>query len=85
MLMIENTDLKNKVNKTNGLKQLIVDYVGNKINPEKEEITLEMVIEIFSQEFPELLLTSAEENRMIGFMEGIDYVNQFKEKKSDKS
>jgi len=82
--MIENPILKNTVNKDSKLKEIIVNYVGNILKPDKEEVTMEMIIEIFSKEFPELLLTLCEERYMIGFIEGIDYVNQFNNPSEEK-
>ena len=41
------------------LKELIVNFVGNKLNPENDEVTIDHIAEVFSQEFPEFLLTLA--------------------------
>jgi len=49
------------------LKQLIVDYIGNKVNPEGEEVTLEQAIYLLCEEFPELVLPLAEENFLRGY------------------
>lgn len=49
------------------LKQLIVDYIGNKVNPEGEDVTLEQAIYLLCEEFPELVLPLAEENFMRGY------------------
>lgn len=53
------------------LKRLIVDYVGNKLNPEKDEITVESIVEVFADEFPEFVLALAEENWIRGYNQGI--------------
>ena len=42
------------------LKDLIVDFVGNKLNPENDEVTIEHITEVFSEEFPEFLLKMSE-------------------------
>lgn len=52
-----------------GLKQLIVDYIGNKVNPEGEEVTLEQAIYLLCEEFPELVLPLAEENFFRGYQQ----------------
>ena len=53
------------------LKELIVNYVGEKLNPENEEVTLEMVITSVAEEFPEILLAVAEENFLKGYEVGL--------------
>jgi len=54
------------------LKCKIVDYVGEKLNPEKGEVTLEMVVAVIAEEFPELLLSIAEENFLKGYEKGLN-------------
>lgn len=54
------------------LKDIIVEYVGEKLQPENDEITLEMVIEILAAEFPEVVLALAEENFLRGYSQGIE-------------
>jgi|TARA_R100000081_G_C4795461_1_gene160548 hypothetical protein len=60
-----------------GLKDLVVEYIGNKLNPDNGEVTLEMAIEAFAVEFPELLITIAEENYLRGYEKALDDVNSF--------
>lgn len=73
----ENKTLKEKVSKDTELKNIIVDYVGRKINPEDDNITTEMIVEIFAQEFPEFLIVVAEENFLRGYQQGIDDIESF--------
>jgi len=54
------------------LKELIVNYVGQKVDPKNEEVTLEMVITSIAEEFPEILLTVAEENFLKGYEVGLN-------------
>ena len=64
------------------LKEIIVDYVGNTLNPESEQITVEQVIEVFAKEFPEFLLVLAEENWVNGYTQALrdlDYAAKNKE------
>ena len=57
------------------LKDLIINYVGNKCQPENGEVTLEMAISVIAEEFPELLLTIAEENYLRGYEQGLSDQN----------
>ena len=59
---IENQSLKETVKVDSGLKELIVNYVGKQLQPENDEVTLEMVISVMASEFKELILGMAEEN-----------------------
>lgn len=55
------------------LKQMVVDYVGNKILSEGEgnEVTIEMVFSVFAEEFPEFLMALAEENFLRGYNQAV--------------
>ena len=53
--------------KNNELKEWLVDYVGNKVNPENNEVNVEMIIKTVAKEFPEFLLAVAEENFIRGY------------------
>jgi len=57
------------------LKDLIVDFVGNKLNPENDEVTIEHITEVFSEEFPEFLLNMAEENWINGYTQALNDVD----------
>ena len=62
----ENHGPTQKVQRDSELKEWVVNYVGNK-KSETDEVTVEMVIEIFAEEFPEFLLVLAEENYFRGY------------------
>jgi hypothetical protein len=49
------------------LKHALVDYAGEKNKPENGEVTLEMIINTLAEDFPELILTIAEENFFRGY------------------
>ena len=50
---MKNVDLLKEVVPTESeLKEIIVNYVGNVIQPECDEVTVEHVIEVFSDQFP---------------------------------
>ena len=79
---MEQTDTTNKspvldevVEADNDLKNLLVQYVGEKLNPKDNNITIEMVIEVMADEFPEFVMTLAEENWIRGYEQGLDDVH----------
>ena len=53
------------------LKEIIVDYVGKTLNPESDEITVEQIIDVFAEQFPEFLLALAEENWINGYTQAL--------------
>ena len=60
------------------LKDIIVEFVGNKLQPENEEVTVKHIIEVFAEEFPEFLLSVAEENWISGYTQAlndVEYMN----------
>ena len=76
-----NEDLAKQVIPTESeLKDIIVNYVGNNLNPESDNITVEQVIEVFSSEFPEFLLAVAEENWINGYTQALNDVEYVKRK-----
>lgn len=86
MKQIENPDLtKEVVPSESELKEIIVNYVGNIKNPENNEVTVEDVVEVFSQQFPEFLLAIAEENWVNGYSQALSdirYLDKEKEKET---
>jgi len=60
------------------LKELIVNYVGEQLHPVTPEVTVEDVVSIFADEFPEFLLVVAQENFLRGYALGIDDASQNK-------
>ncbi len=80
---LENNDLNQKINKENALKESIVEYVGNKLNPDNDEVTTEMVIEVMATDFPEVVLALAEENFIRGYHQAltdVEYGQKTKER-----
>ena len=69
----ENPDLQSPVGESTGLKQLIVNYIGDRLLAE-EEITVDMAVQVFSAEFPEFLMAVAEENFIRGYQQALDDV-----------
>ena len=71
-----------KVEKDSELKEWLVDYVGNKENPEDDGVTVEMIVNTVAREFPEFLLLVAEENFIRGYRQAladVDSVNDNRE------
>ena len=64
-------DLQKTVEADTDLKTLIVNYVGNAHQPEDGNVTLEMIIETFAEEFGDFLLPIAEENFIRGYQQAI--------------
>ena len=56
---------------TTGLKQLVVNYIGNRLLAE-EEVTVDMAVQVFAAEFPEFLMAIAEENFLRGYQQALD-------------
>jgi len=72
----ENPDLLKSVEKTNELKEWLVDYVGKKQNPEDGEVNIEMIIKTLAEDFPEFLLPVAEENFIRGYRQAMTDVDE---------
>ena len=49
------------------MKDWLINYVGEQANPEDDNVTVEMIIEVLSDEFPELVMALAEENWVRGY------------------
>ena len=64
--------LTDEVEKNTPMKEWLVDYVGNKVNPDNDEVSLAMVVDTMAEEFPEFLLALAEENWIRGYHQAIN-------------
>ena len=67
----ENPDLLLAIQPENEMKTWLVEYVGSKLEPENDEVNVEMIIQVMAQEFPEFLLAVAEENFIRGYQQGL--------------
>ena len=65
--------------KDSPLKELIVSYVGDKLDPGDGEVTVNMIVDIMAEEFPELTLMLAEENWVRGYEQGLQDLKVFEE------
>ena len=57
------------VEKDSELKDYLVEYVGTKLD--QENVTVQMITEVMATEFPEFVLTVAEENFLLGYKQGL--------------
>ena len=72
----ENPELLEPVEKSNELKEWLVNYVGDKQKPESGEVSVEMIIKTMAKDFPEFLLVLAEENFIRGYQQGLADVDE---------
>tara|TARA_R110002020_G_C15973289_1_gene747730 strand:- start:377 stop:631 length:255 start_codon:yes stop_codon:yes gene_type:complete len=72
-----NPDLFKLIATDNELKRLLVNYVGEKLNPENDEVTVEMTLQVLAAEFPEILLVVAEENFIRGYQQAMKDIDTF--------
>ena len=80
---MKNPDLLKEVIPTESeLKEIIVNFVGNTIQPEEEEITVEQIIEVFAEQFPEFLLAVAEENWINGYTHALNDIKYAQDNKN---
>ena len=85
----ENHEKNMEVAVDSELKDWVVNYVGNKIAT-NQNVTVEMIVEVFAVEFPEFLMAIAEENFFRGYEQALDDLNHAKlmeedNEESDKS
>ena len=69
-----NPMLEEMVDPDTDLKNMLVEYVGPTLNPENKEGTVEMIIDVVAKEFPEFVLSLAEENWVRGYQQALNDV-----------
>tara|TARA_R100001460_G_scaffold95120_1_gene137271 strand:- start:473 stop:763 length:291 start_codon:yes stop_codon:yes gene_type:complete len=61
------------------LKQMFVEYVGNKYATDEDEgefeVTVQMIVDTLAHEFPEFVMIMAEENWIRGYQQGLNDAN----------
>ena len=72
----ENEILREVVSKDTEIKTWLVEYVGEKMQPENNEVTVEMVVETVAEEFPDFLAAVAEENWVRGYHQALVDVDE---------
>lgn len=76
--ILEENPLMNKVVFKEGpLKEMLVNYVGDKLKPENGEVTVHMLVSAIAEEFPEFLVLVAEENFLRGYQQALNDVEEF--------
>ena len=68
---MENEDLVASVVAETPLKEMIVNYIGERLGPEDGNVTVQMAVDVFAVEFPEFLLAVAEENFLRGYEQAL--------------
>ena len=68
---MENEDLAITVATETRLKEMIVNYIGERLSPEDGNVTVQMAVDVFAVEFPEFLLAIAEENFLRGYQQAM--------------
>ena len=58
------------------IKEILVNYVGEKTNPENGDVTVEHIIEVMAEEFPDFLMVVAEENWIRGYEQALNDVEE---------
>ncbi len=53
------------------LKSWLVNYVGEKTSPKNGDVTVENIIDVMAEEFPEFLMALAEENWIRGYHQAL--------------
>lgn len=78
-----NPELTEVVQVDNALKDFIVEYTGEELNPENGEVTVEMVIEVLASHFPEVVFALAEENFIRGYQQAMTDLETQEQKESE--
>ena len=74
----ENPTLKEEVQPDSELKTWLINYVGDKTEPENGQITVENIVEVMAKEFPDFLMAIAEENWIRGYHQALIDVEEGK-------
>jgi hypothetical protein len=80
---VENPTLSEIVDPDNDIKNLLVEYIGEKHNPEDGNVTVGMIVDTLAEEFPEFVLALAEENWVRGYQQAFYDLRGDLEKKSE--
>ena len=68
---MENEDLLKVVEADTTLKDMIINHIGETLSPDNGDVTVDMAVEVFAQEFPEFLMAVAEENFIRGYQQAM--------------
>ena len=67
----QNNELHNLVEPDSDLKNMLVEYGGESLDPDDQNVTVEMIVDVVAKEFPEFLLAIAEENWVRGYQQAL--------------
>ena len=67
--------LKETVETDTEMKNWLINYVGERHDPDSGEVTVEMIVETMATEFPEFLMAIAEENWVRGYHQALNDVD----------
>jgi hypothetical protein len=68
--------LEKTVESENEMREWLVNYVGDKHQPDDGNVTVAMIVEQMAEDFPEFVLAVAEENWVRGYQQGISDTHQ---------
>jgi hypothetical protein len=71
--------LDQTVEDENEMKGWLVNYVGDKLQPEDGNVTVSMIVDQMAEDFPEFVLAVAEENWVRGYEQGVTDTHEFTE------
>jgi hypothetical protein len=72
----ENPDLLKPLEPDSEMKEWLINYVGDKEQPENGEVNVDMILKTMAQEFPEFLLPLAEENFIRGYQQAMTDIEE---------
>ncbi len=67
--------LDNVVETETPMKEWLVQYVGEKFNPESREVTVQMIVNAMADEFPDFVIAVAQENFIRGYQQALHDVD----------
>ena len=82
-MQIENEDLKKELEGTTPLREWVINYIGSRLKPEDGNVTLEMAIDVFAEEFPEFVMALAEENFIRGYQQALADIDDATKKENE--
>jgi len=67
----DNPELRETVEPDNELKTWLINYVGDKYNPDDGNVTVEMIVQTLADDFPEFTMAVAGENFLRGYHQAL--------------
>ena len=63
----------------NEFKNFVINFTGQEHQPENGDVTVEMIVETLTNNFPEVIMVLAEENFIRGYSQALDDKRAFSE------